>query len=203
MYEQIRIVWIRVLVLPKSDGDKDFLERMHKLWQLLWVFAALLLSPVLWQLFFVGDHSSGTVSSFLILMGFIVLPFVIDSLGAVFGNVMMTFVSWVMLTTAVLTMLVMYLYTAFWRVHVLPLFVPSVMSRATFGFVWGIVDFFITIIPLIYIVRRLISYFQTNLKVKSHRRQLPNSIREFRSYMGLLCLCYWYLAGVVTDLLFF
>jgi hypothetical protein len=195
-------VWIRVLVLPKVDGDKDFLERAHKLWQLLWIFAALLLSPVLWQLFFVGDHSHGTVSSFLILMGFIVVPFVVDYLGTIFGNVKMTFVSWVMLATAIITMLVMYLYVAFWRVYVLPLFVPSVMSRGTFGYLWGIVDSFILFIPLAYIVRRLIHYFQANLKAKSHRRQLPNSFREFRAYMLLLFLSYWYLAGVVTDLLF-
>jgi fumarate reductase subunit D len=189
--------------LPKSDGDKDFLERVHNLWQILWGFAALLLSPVLWQLFFVGDHSSGTVSSFLILLGFIVLPFVVGSLGTIFGKVMMTFVSWVMLATAILTMLVMYLYVAFWRVHVLPLFVPSVMSRATFGSLWGIVDFFVVLIPLTYIARRLIRYFQANLKVKSYRKQLPSSIREFRSYMLLLFLCYLFLAYVVTELLFF
>lgn len=189
--------------MPEGDGDKDFLERVHKLWQLLWIFAALLLSPVLWQLFYVGDHSSGTVCSFLILLGFIVLPFVVASLGTIFGKVMMIFVSWVMLTTAILTMLVMYLYDAFWRVHVLPLFVPSVMNRATFGSLWGIVDGLVVIIPLTYIVQRLIGYFQANLKVKSHRRQLPNSIREFRPYMGLLCLCYLFLAYVVTELLFF
>lgn len=203
MYERIRIVWIRVLVLPKGDGDKDFLERVHKLWQLLWIFAALLLSPVLWQLFYVGDHSSGTVSSFLILLGFIVLPFVVASLGTIFGKVMMIFVSWVMLATAVITMLVMYLYVAFWRVDVLPLLVPSVMSRATFGWIWGILDCFAIFIPLTYIERRLIRYFQANLRVKSYRRQLPNPTREFRSYMLLVFLCYWFLAFLVTELLFF
>jgi hypothetical protein len=176
---------------------------MHKAWQLLWGFAALLLSPVLWQLFFVGDYSPGNLSAFLILLGFIVLPFVVDSLGTIFGNAKTAFVSWIMLTTAILTMLVMYLYVAFWRVHVLPLFVPSVMSRAAFGWVWGIVDGFIVFIPLTYIVRQLIRYFQVNLKAKSYRRQIPNSIREFRPYMLLLFLCYWFLAFVVAELLFF
>ena len=199
MYEQIRIVWIRVLVLPKSDGDKGFLERMDKAWRYLFMVAAALISPLVPLLLM--DFNTRILSVFLLLLGTLVLPFVVEILGIISESAKIRFYSWAMIILCICGTANTYLYGGVLRPLLRTVLVPYVMSLSDFMLLTGLVISLITYGSMHYALRRLSRHFRANLKSELYREQIPdfhNGVGRtlFSMYIGYTAVGFfaiWYL----------
>lgn len=184
------------------SNDKRFLDRTDKVWRYVLALGAIFLSPVFVQLLL--NYSTRLLGIFLILLGGIVLPYLVEMRGVASDSVRARCLSWIMLTASIIVTGEYYLYHAFWMVYAMPFFVPSVMSYPDYA-VWftALIDTIIILVGMTYAASRVIRYFRTNLKRKSYRNQIP-TLRSF--FMGrdwlLVYGLYWSLAGFATGLLF-
>jgi hypothetical protein len=182
MYEQIRIVWLRGLVLPKSDGDKDFLERMDKAWAFLFAVATVAFFSIVAQL--LVDVKMHVLAVFV---GALVLPACVQVWGIISDSAKLRFYSWAMIVICIITFGMWYLYGLIWFPRIMPLLVPSFMDPFDFIMIFSTVDLIIVLVSMKFAIGRVVRHFRTNLKSKSRRIQIPE-------YRGLAPLNFFLLA---------
>jgi hypothetical protein len=167
IYEKARTMW-GVLLLPKRDSDKDFLERMDKAWGFLFTVATVALLSVVAQL--LVDIKMHII---VVFVGALVLPAVVEVWGIISNSAKVRFYSWAMVIVCIVAVGMIYLYGFVWLAYVKPILVPSVMDLFSFVLIFNTVDTIIVIASMTYGIGRLIRHFGANLKSKSHRIQIP------------------------------
>jgi hypothetical protein len=185
----------------KSD-DKDFLARMDSVLRYGLMFGAAFLSGVSVQLLL--NYSTRLLAVFLILVGGIALPFLMEMRAIASDSVRTRLLSWTMLVASITVTGEYYLYHAFWMTYAKSFFVPSVMTYPDYA-VWmtALIDVIVIFSVMTYATHRIIRHFQANLKTKSYRNQIP-SLREWvaRDYQLRVFLLYWALGWIATTLLY-
>jgi hypothetical protein len=185
----------------RSD-DKVFLDRTDKVWRYALALGAIFLSPVFVQLLL--GYSARLLGIFLILLGGIILPYLVETRGIASDSARARCLSWIMVTASIIVTGEYYLYFAFWRGYAMPFFVPSVMSYPDYAYLFTpLIDTIVITVGMNYAASRVIRYFRTNLKRKSYRDQIPTLHSCFVGRDSLLVFWpYWVLAAVSMALLF-
>jgi hypothetical protein len=184
----------------RSD-DKEFLARIDSVLRYGLMFGAAFVSGVSVQLLL--NYSTRLLAVFLILVGGIALPFLIEMRAIASDSVRTRLLSWTMLVGSIAITGEYYLYHAFWMTYARPFFVPSFMTYPDYA-VWmtSFIDVIIILSVMTYASHRIIRHFRANLKTKSYRNQIP-SLREWvgRDQLRVFFL-YWFLTFVAMILLF-
>jgi len=160
--------------LPKSDGDKDFLERMDKAWAFLFAVASVTLLTIVTQL--MADIKIHILAVFV---GALVLPAVVEFWAIISNSAKLRFYSWTMTIICLIVFGMWYLYGLIWFPRIQPFLVPSLMDPYTFVWIFATIDLIIVLISMKLAIGRLVRHFRTNLKSKSQRIQIP----EYRGFM--------------------
>jgi hypothetical protein len=179
--------------------DREFLDRTDKVWRYVLALGGIFLSPVFVQLL---NYSTRLLGTFLILLGGVVLPYIVEMRAIASDSIRARCLSWTMLAASIIVTGEYYLYRAFWMVYAMPFFVPSVMSYADYA-VWftALIDVMIIFVGMRYAASRVIRYFRTNLKGKFYRSQVLTLSYSMRRDWLMVFFLYWFLAMIAMALL--
>jgi hypothetical protein len=169
--------------------DQEFLGRLDWAWAASFAIAALFLGPAVQDAFFTS-RSLASLIIFVILSVTIILPFVVEIWAYVSQSAGRRFLSWVMLVSAVIVMLVDYIFDAL---------VLGKVGAMISGTISGLMIFF----SVMYCGSHLSRYFQGKLKSNVYRAQIPTVSPASGFGWGVRSILYFYiLAGLLVAILF-
>ena len=178
------------------SSDRDFLERVYRVWLLLFVFCC---SPILFLLnqIWSGRVDLVLISQLIILVVSLIVPIIVWTAA---GSVSRKFLSLNILVIAAVTDTVFWLwlglgYSLFGSTN------SSLGGYANFGWIMGLIDAATILGASVYINKWLLQYFRSNLKTKANLNQLPY-LKVLLKQTIRICFVYWFVAQIAFYYIF-
>lgn len=183
-------------MLDAVSSDRDFLERVHRVWVLLFVFCC---SPILFLLnqIWSGRVDLVLISQLIILAVSLVVPIIVWTAA---GSVSRKFLSLNILVIAAVTDIVFWLWLGLWY-SLFRSTNPSLGGYANFGWIMGLIDAATILGASAYINKWLLQYFLSNLKTKANLNQLPH-LKVLLKQTIRICFVYWFVAQIAFYYIF-
>ena len=190
-----------MVTMPDAkSSDRDFLERMHEVWKSLLPLGLLPILPLIQQVMN-GTARPSSIILLLVLLPCFVVPYLVETWGGASTSVARRFLSWNILVTAIVTNIIFCVFLGIW----FPLFAstnPSLRNYGAFGWNMGLIDSAIMLATTMYLNKRLMQYFQRNLKTKANLNQIPHSLKDLWKKTRLIFMAYWLFASIAFYFLF-
>jgi hypothetical protein len=182
----------------KQQIDDDFVRRTDQVFLALVPLGFLLASPVISRGYQSPTYEN--VAALTLVLASIIVPYGIQIKAMIENSIRGRIDAWVSLISILSIDTTYLIYFGFTRKAILPMLVPNVMTRATFGSFFGSLDFAVALLISIWFGRKLMNFYSRSLSARSV--EVPKHTRELLRKVVLLFIIFGYVSTIAYSSIF-